>query len=316
MAKNETLFLQSQTAIIDMNSLWVEKYRPINLSELAASEQIIKFIEKAISSGDIVNVILHGKPGTGKNSIVNILKKNMEAKFLIINASEERGIDTIRDKVQSFATTLAWGNGLKIVVLNEADGLNYTAQDSLRELMETASKTCRFVFTCNYINKISDPIKSRCIELELTPKPREIAKRLVEIYMTENVQFDNNFIPLIIKKYGIDIRKMINESQRIFGLYEYLSSDNIDNGATERYTEFLDNVFSTKSPKKISELSKAMVFDEDIYTVLWKYILEKYDNADAVLAIGEWSYKSRLMADKDLSFLCCIFVVQDICGIK
>lgn len=316
MAKNEDLFIKSQIALNNINSLWVEKYRPVSVNELAASSDIIRFVNKAVETNDIVNVLLYGKPGTGKNSIVNILKKNMDANFLVINASEERGIDVIREKVQNFATTLAWGNKLKIVVLNEADGLNYIAQDSLRELMETASRTCRFIFTCNYISKIAEPIRSRCIEMELSPKPIEIAKRLVAIFMTEGAAFEEDFIPMLIKKYGVDVRKMINESQRIYGLYNTLSTSVIDVGTNQRYTEFLDNVFACKSPKKIADLSKQMIFDEDIYQTLWKYVIEKYDNADAVLAVGEWSYKSKSMADKDLAFVCCIFVLQDIISYK
>ncbi len=316
MAKNEDLFIKSQTALNNINSLWVEKYRPVSVNELAASTDIIRFVNKAVETNDIVNILLYGKPGTGKNSIVNILKKNMDANFLVINASEERGIDVIREKVQNFATTLAWGNKLKIVVLNEADGLNYIAQDSLRELMETASRTCRFIFTCNYISKIAEPIRSRCIEMELSPKPIEIAKRLVAIFMTEGATFEEDFIPMLIKKYGVDVRKMINESQRIYGLYNTLSTSVIDVGTNQRYTEFLDNVFACKSPKKIADLSKQMIFDEDIYQTLWKYVIEKYDNADAVLAVGEWSYKSKSMADKDLAFVCCVFVLQDIIAYK
>ena len=152
---------KASSIINSVNNLWVEKYRPQCLSDLICSNEIQSFIEDCIKKQSIPNLLLHGKPGTGKNSITNIILNEIQNVHLIINASEERGIDTIRDKVQSFAMTAAWGDKLKIVILNEADGLNYIAQDSLRELMETSSAQCRFILTCNYINKIEEAIQMR-----------------------------------------------------------------------------------------------------------------------------------------------------------
>jgi DNA polymerase III delta prime subunit len=314
MKKDEEINSNSIEFINNMNTLWVEKYRPSNIDDLAVSDDLKSFLDYAITKNDLTNVIFYGKPGTGKNSCINVLKNHMSAKLLIINASEERGIDTIRDKVQSFALTAAWGSLLKIVVMNEADGLNYIAQDSLRELMETASKTCRFIFTCNNINKISEPIRSRCSEFELSPNPKPIAKRLVEIFTNENVDFEDLYVPLLIKKYHTDMRKMINESQRIYSIYNSLPAKALNND-NKKYTEFFDSLFSIKSPKKMSELTKPMIFDEDVYSVLKDYILEKYDNPTAVLAIGDYAWKSKTMTDKDLAFLCCIFTLQDMLDI-
>jgi replication factor C subunit 2/4 len=310
--KTAEMMTKSQDIILRMNTLWVEKYRPIKIESLAASKDMILFIRNVIKTNDLPNIILYGKPGTGKNSCINIIKNNIEAKFLIINASEERGIDTIREKVQGFALTAAWGDLLKIIVMNEADGLNYIAQDSLRELIETSSKKCRFIFTCNSINKISDPIRSRCSEFELSPNPKDIAKRLVEIFQLENVEFDETYIPLLIKKYHTDIRKMINESQKIYNMYGKLSSDGIANSTNIKYIELFDKILSVKSPKEMSNCVKTMIFDEDIYSVLKDYIIEKYDNATAILAVGEFAWKSKTMNDKDLAFLCCILTIKEI----
>jgi DNA polymerase III delta prime subunit len=170
-----------------VHSLWTEKYRPTTVDELAADQEVKNFLVEVIRKQDIPNMLLHGRPGTGKNSIVNVILNNIRCSKLVINASEERGIDTIRDKVLAFATSAAWGNTLKIVVLNEADGLNYTAQDSLRELMETSSKYCRFILTCNSINRINDAIRSRCAEFETHIEPIDAAKRLVEILDNEEI---------------------------------------------------------------------------------------------------------------------------------
>jgi len=261
---------------------------------------------------DIPHLLLHGRPGTGKNSIVNVLNNNLKAITLTINASEERGIDTIRDKVQGFARSSAWANSLKIVILNEADGLNYTAQDSLRELMETTSKSCRFILTCNYINRISDAIRSRCSEFELMPKNIDIAGRLTNILDAENITYSNGYIIELIKKYGTDIRKMINESQKLSASHEVLSEDVLLDQFSSKYNEFFDKMFSFKDAKKISDLAKKMLFDEDIYTALKDYVIVKYNNMDAVIIIADHAYKSRIVMDKDLVFLSCIFNLMEV----
>ncbi len=306
------LYDVSETLIDKYNSLWVEKYRPKILEELVVNDNLYSFIKKCIEENDIPHLLLHGRPGTGKNSIVNVLNNNLKAITLTINASEERGIDTIRDKVQGFARSSAWANSLKIVILNEADGLNYTAQDSLRELMETTSKSCRFILTCNYINRISDAIRSRCSEFELMPKNIDIAGRLTNILDAENITYSNGYIIELIKKYGTDIRKMINESQKLSASHEVLSEDVLLDQFSSKYNEFFDKMFSFKDAKKISDLAKKMLFDEDIYTALKDYVIAKYNNMDAVIIIADHAYKSRIVMDKDLVFLSCIFNLMEV----
>lgn len=306
------LYDVSETLIDKYNSLWVEKYRPKILDELVVNDNLYSFIKKCIEENDIPHLLLHGRPGTGKNSIVNVLNNNLKAITLTINASEERGIDTIRDKVQGFARSSAWANSLKIVILNEADGLNYTAQDSLRELMETTSKSCRFILTCNYINRISDAIRSRCSEFELMPKNIDIAGRLTNILDAENITYSNGYIIELIKKYGTDIRKMINESQKLSASHEVLSEDVLLDQFSSKYNEFFDKIFSFKDAKKISDLAKKMLFDEDIYTALKDYVIAKYNNMDAVIIIADHAYKSRIVMDKDLVFLSCIFNLMEV----
>ncbi len=300
-------FIKSVELTDQYHSLWVEKYRPTKLEDLVGSDSLISFLSNCIEKNDIPHLLLYGRPGTGKNSIVNILMNNLDSIFLIINASEERGIDTIRDKVQSFAKSGAWGNKLKVVVLNEADGLNYTAQDSLRELMETTSKFCRFILTCNYVNRISDAIRSRCNEFELAPKPIEIVKRLTYIFDSENVHYTDEAIILLIKKYNTDIRKIINESQKIVSIYGKLDTNILEEGFNQQYTNFFSKIFTLKDAKKIAELTKKMIFDEDIYSTLKDYVIKTYNNMDAIIIIADHAYKARIVMDKDLVFLSCIF---------
>lgn len=310
MAKE--LYSKSTQLADQYHSLWVEKYRPVKLEDLAGSDSVISFLSNCIEKNDIPHLLIHGRPGTGKNSIVNILMNNLDSIFLTINASEERGIDTIRDKVQSFARSGAWGNKLKVVVLNEADGLNYTAQDSLRELMETTSKTCRFVLTCNYVNRISDAIRSRCNEFELAPKPIEIVKRLTQIFDSEGLQYTDEAVIFLIKKYNTDIRKMINESQKMISTHGKLDVDILEEDSGQQYTEFFSKIFTFKDAKKIAELTKKMIFDEDIYTALKDYVIKTHNNMDAVIIIADHAYKARIVMDKDLVFLSCIFNLMEV----
>lgn len=296
-----------------VHSLWTEKYRPTTVDELAADQEVKNFLVEVIYKQDIPNMLLHGKPGTGKNSIVNIILNNIRCSKLVINASEERGIDTIRDKVLAFATSAAWGNTLKIVVLNEADGLNYTAQDSLRELMETSSKYCRFILTCNSVNRINDAIRSRCVEFETHIEPIDAAKRLVEILDNEGVNYTEDYILAIIKKFGTDFRKIINESQKLYTIHKKLDATVLKDTVLESYYKLFDQIFrKTSSIKDIAKLTKRIIFDENIYTSLKDYFIENYDIPDAIIIIADHAYKSRIVIDRDLVFLSCVITLKEI----
>lgn len=296
-----------------VHSLWTEKYRPTTVDELAADQEVKNFLVEVIYKQDIPHMLLHGKPGTGKNSIVNIILNNIKCSKLVINASEERGIDTIRDKVLAFATSAAWGNTLKIVVLNEADGLNYTAQDSLRELMETSSKYCRFILTCNSVNRINDAIRSRCVEFETHIEPIDAAKRLVEILDNEGVNYTEDYILAIIKKFGTDFRKIINESQKLYTIHKKLDATVLKDTVLESYYKLFDQIFrKTSSIKDIAKLTKRIIFDENIYTSLKDYFIENYDIPDAIIIIADHAYKSRIVIDRDLVFLSCVITLKEI----
>lgn len=296
-----------------VHSLWTEKYRPTTVDELAADQEVKNFLVEVIRKQDIPNMLLHGRPGTGKNSIVNVILNNIKCSKLVINASEERGIDTIRDKVLAFATSAAWGNTLKIVVLNEADGLNYTAQDSLRELMETSSKYCRFILTCNSINRINDAIRSRCAEFETHIEPIDAAKRLVEILDNEEINYTEDYILAIIKKFGTDFRKIINESQKLYTIHKKLDATVLKNTVLESYYKLFDQIFrKTSSIKDIAKLTKRIIFDENIYTSLKDYFIENYDIPDAIIIIADHAYKSRIVIDRDLVFLSCVISLKEL----
>ena len=295
-----------------VHSLWTEKYRPTTVDELAADQEVKNFLVEVIYKQDIPNMLLHGRPGTGKNSIVNVILNNIRCSKLVINASEERGIDTIRDKVLAFATSAAWGNTLKIVVLNEADGLNYTAQDSLRELMETSSKYCRFILTCNSINRINDAIRSRCAEFETHIEPIDAAKRLVEILDNEEVNYTEDYILGVVKKFGSDLRKIINESQKLYTIYKKLDISVLKDTVLESYYRLFDQIFRKASNvKEVAKLTNKMILDENVYTSLKNYFIENYDIPDSIIVIADHAYKSRIVVDRDLVFLSCVITLKE-----
>lgn len=314
MPKKKTTETNTKVSDItnSLHSQWVEKYRPTTVNDLVVSDDVKKFVENIIKTGDIPHLLLHGKTGVGKNSIVNVIMKNVDANYLTINASSENGVDTIRDKIQSFANTASWGNKLKVIILNEADGLTTNALDSLRDLMESASATCRLILTCNTVSKISDPVRGRCVEFELKPDNIMIAGRLADVLDSENIDYDYDYIELLVKTYGNNLRKMINESQKYSRIYDKLTSDIIKTGVDDKFVDYFDKVFESNSIKEISDITKKMVFDEEIYTILKDYCIEKYDNPDVVIAIADSAYKSKFIADRDLVFLSCIFTVKDI----
>ena len=190
-----------------------EKYRPNKLEEFVGNEQVKGQLQKFIDQNDIVNMMLYGPAGVGKTSLAKLIVQNLDCTSLVINASDERGIETIRDKVSSFASTMSF-SPLKVVILDEADFLTIQAQASLRNVIETFSRTTRFIMTCNYIERIIDPLQSRCQVLKvIPPSKKEVAKHLNNILDKENINYELKSLANIVNTHYPDIRKMLNTIQ-------------------------------------------------------------------------------------------------------
>ena len=190
-----------------------EKYRPNKLEEFVGNEQVKGQLQKFIDQNDIVNMMLYGPAGVGKTSLAKLIVQNLDCTSLVINASDERGIETIRDKVSSFASTMSF-NPLKVVILDEADFLTIQAQASLRNVIETFSRTTRFIMTCNFIERIIDPLQSRCQVLKIVPPSKlGIFRHLKDILNKEKIEHEDNELAGIIKTHYPDIRKMLNTIQ-------------------------------------------------------------------------------------------------------
>jgi len=212
------------------HTLFVEKYRSKSLEDYVGNETIKQTIAQYLSQNDIQNLIFYGPAGTGKTTLAKLIVNNLDCSHIYINASDERGIETIRDKVSGFAGTASF-SPLKVVILDEADFLTIQAQASLRSVIETYSRSTRFILTCNYIERVIDPLQSRCQVLKIVPPSKvDIAKHIAAILDKELVTYERSDIVSIVKQYYPDLRKCLNTIQLSL----------VINGKQDRYLQ-IDN---------------------------------------------------------------------------
>jgi replication factor C small subunit len=292
------------------NSLLVEKYRPTVLENYVGNEHIKKTISQYLEQNDIQNLIFYGPAGTGKTTLAKLIIKNLNCDHLYINASDERGIETIRDKVSGFASVASF-KPLKVIILDEADFLTIQAQASLRNIIETFSRTTRFILTCNYIERIIDPLQSRCQVLKIVPPTKkDVAKHLNWILQQEVVMHDvKDLVPLVNQCYP-DLRKCINTIQ--------LSIQ--DNALQLDQSVLVSSNYMVKVLKELSSdkprfnTIRQIIADANVqdFEELYRYL---YDNAH-IFALGkegmvayhinEYSYQSNFRIDKEINCMALI----------
>ena len=282
-------------------NLWVEKYRPQVLEDYVGNEMIKNKISDYIEQGSIQNLLFHGVAGTGKTTLAKLITNNINCDLLYINASDERGIDTIRDKIIPFASSMGFG-GVKIVILDEADYITPQAQATLRNTMESFSGNTRFILTCNYLERIVSPLQSRCQTLEIKPPSKqEVAYRCVEICKAEEVTIDNTALKTIINAHYPDIRKTINTIQGsvIDGVVK-LDEASLKDDLNEQILQALSSKSKLVAIRQILADSGSREFDN-----LFKSL---YDNTDkfttkdgaAILIIAKYQYEYTFVLEKEI----------------
>jgi DNA polymerase III delta prime subunit len=291
------------------NSLLVEKFRPTKLENYVGNENIKRSIAKYLEQNDIQNLIFYGPAGTGKTTLAKLIVQNLDCDNIYINASDERGIETIRDKVQSFASVASF-KPLKVVILDEADFLTIQAQASLRNIIETFSRTTRFIMTCNFVERIIDPLQSRCQVLKIVPPTKkDVAKHLHWICNQESISHDINDLVPLVNQYYPDLRKCINTIQ--------LST--VDGGANDLYlnldqsilvsSNYIDKVITALSNKSKFNNIRQIIADanvddfDELFRALYEKASEYLPGKEGTVAIliNEHQYKANFRIDKEIN---------------
>lgn len=287
------------------NTLLNEKYRPDNLDNYVGNANLKATLAKQLSQNDIQNYLFYGPAGTGKTTLAKLIISNLECSSLYINASDERGIETIRDKVTSFAS-VASIKPLKVVILDEADFLTIQAQASLRNVIETFSRTTRFILTCNFVERIIDPIQSRCQTFKIVPPTKkEVAIHVAGICDQENIGYEISDLGSLVNKYYPDIRKMLNtlQSSVIGGKVQLDDSLLVSSNYMSSVLEGLKNN-DFKGIRQIIADSGVDDYDE-LYRFLYDNASEYLPNKEgtAAILINEHLYKANFRIDKEINLM-------------
>ena len=297
--------------------LWVEKYRQQSNDDCILPEELKDTFKEFVDNKDLPNLLLTGGPGVGKTTVAKALCLEMDMDHLLINGSEEGGIDTLRNTIRNYASTVSFSSQGKVVILDEADYLNpQSTQPALRGFIEEFAGNCRFILTCNFKNRIIEPLHSRCSVIEFkikkSDKPRLAAsfgKRVCGILDDENIKYQKSVVGQVMMKYFPDWRRVLNELQR------YSVGGTIDAGIFENLGEIsLDSLSNSLKNRDFTEMRKWVAENSDndpnqlfrkIYDGMYDY-LEPNSIPDAVLIIAQYQYQSGFVANTDINLVACL----------
>ena len=308
--------------------LWVEKYRPKTVATTILPTELKNTFQEFVNQDNVPNLLLTGSAGVGKTTIAKAMLDELVCDYIVINGSNEgRSIDVLRVEIKNFASSVSFGGGRKYVIIDEADYLNANSvQPALRNFMEEYSKNCGFILTCNFANKIIDPLKSRCSVIEFkipkdqkTTMAADIYKRCKEILDKENVEFDNKVVAEVVKKFFPDNRRVLNELQR------YSATGKIDANILTNFENVnLDNLISALRKKEFSTVRKwvAENIDSDttqvfrsIYDSLNEYVAPA-SIPQVVVTLADYQYKSAFVADQEINMMAMLTELMVDCEFK
>ena len=307
--------------------LWVEKYRPTKISDCILPDELKKTFDIFVQDKHIPNMILSGGPGVGKTTVAKAMIEEIGATYMMINGSEESGIDILRTKIKNFASTVSLEGGRKYIILDEADYLNpQSTQPALRGFTEEFHKNCGFILTCNYKNRLIQPLHSRCSVIDFVipkdQKPKlasDFYESIINILNQENVKFEPAVIRELLMKFFPDWRRVLNELQR------YSVSGQIDAGILVNLSEVnINELMVSLKEKEFTNVRKWIVqnLDNDPVRIFRRIYDTMYDRIDsnsiphAVLILADYSYKSSFVADQEINLLACMTELMGQCKFK
>ena len=291
------------------NTLWVEKYRPSSLDSYIGNDHLRSKVKLYLESGDLPHLLLFGRAGTGKTTLAKLLVNNIDCDYLYINASDENSVEVVRDKVKNFASTLGFQE-MKVIILDECDYITPNAQAALRNLMETFSKHCRFILTCNYVERIIDPIQSRCQSFQIIPPDRkQVAVHLGNILTKENVTNEIEDIVTIVNGGYPDIRRVINAAQRQVVDNKLV----IDEGMSIQsdYKNQVLEILKTQDKKNSFKNIRQLLADSKVtdFTDLFRLLFDTVDDwgrghvAECILLLAQYQQSDAVVVDKEINIM-------------
>jgi DNA polymerase III delta prime subunit len=307
--------------------LWVEKYRPQKIDDCVLPQSLKNTFKEFIASGELPNFLFCGGAGVGKTTVAKALCNEIGAEYLFINGSEESGIDVLRTKIKGFASSVSLTDAKKVIILDEADYLNpNSTQPALRAFIEEFSNNCRFIFTCNYKNRIIDPLHSRCSVIDFKIENNEkqtiaagFFKRVSNILSQENIEFDQKVVAELITKYFPDYRRILNELQR-YSVSGKIDSAILLNVTEESFKELIKNM----KDKNFTEVRKWVAKNSDSDSI--NIFRQLYDSAftvmetasipQLVLILADYQYKAAFVADHELNLMAALTEVMAQCKMK
>ena len=294
------------------HSLWVEKYRPTTLDTYIGNEHLKSKVSVYLESGDLPHLLLYGKAGTGKTTLAKLLVNNIECDYMYINASDENSVDTVRTKVRGFASTMGFKD-YKIIILDECDYITPNAQAALRNLMETFSKHCRFILTCNFVERIIDPIQSRCQSFQvIPPSKKDVALHIHQILKEESIASKMDDVAGLVNAGYPDIRRVINSCQRqvVDGLLVVDKQSLVESDYKMKLMEIIKKENKKDAFKSVRKLlADSQVTD---FAELYKLMYDEVDSygtghiAECILIIAKYQLSDSQVVDKEINAMAMI----------